>query len=62
VHCGRSRTSPWHNSLLADTLALQLADIVVTEAASAPTWASKFVDIACRVRNLDRQPSFSSRP
>ena len=55
VHCGPfANIALGTNSLLADTLALQLADIVVTESGfGADMGFEKFVDIACRVGNLE---------
>ena len=51
VHCGPfANIALGTSSLLADTLALQLADIVVTESGfGADMGFEKFVDIACRI-------------
>ena len=55
VHCGPfANIAHGTNSLLADALALQLADIVVTESGfGADMGFEKFVDIACRVGGLE---------
>jgi formyltetrahydrofolate synthetase len=54
VHCGPfANIAHGNNSLVADRIALKLADVVVTESGfGADMGMEKFMDIVCRVGNL----------
>ena len=64
VHCGPfANIAHGNNSLVADLVALKLGDYVVTESGfGADMGMEKFLNIVCRVGDVGRAPSCSSRP